>query len=109
VSGIEDYEASPLARGCLVVHGVGDVDAATSGVIELAAVVRAVRQQRARELARTEFDIGVSVDRYEKVIERARQRSAAPAVAVAAQDDTEWQVRPRAWWRWVRTWVTQRA
>lgn len=109
VSGIEDYEHSPLASACLYVHGVGDVDAAAAAVMELAAIPRGVRQHRAWTLAHSEFDVAVSVDRYEGVIRRARGKQARPVVPVVAHDATPWRVAPRAWWRWVRTWVAQRA
>lgn len=109
VSGIEDYEHSPLSKGCLYVHGIGDVDAATTAVVELASIPRAVRQQRAWTLARSEFAIGVSVDRYEPVVQRAAEKERVPVVPVSATEATSWQVLPRAWWRWVRTWVGHRA
>ncbi len=108
VSGIEDYEHASLARECLHVHEIGDVDAAADAVMMLAATPRAVRQERAWTFARSEFDVGVSVDRYERILDGVRGRG-AKSIAIAAHDATSWQVAPRAWWRWVRTWVAQRA
>ena len=109
VSGIEDYDGAPLAQGCLHVHAIGDVDAAADAVVALAATPRAVRQERAWRLARSEFDVAVSLDRYERVLDGVRGQAMKTPVAITADDPAPWQIVPRAWWRWVRTWVAQRA
>lgn len=109
VSGIEDYEHAPFAAECLRVHAVGDVDAATTAVTALAGVPRDVRQQRARSFARSEFDIVVSVDRYERVVDQVRHMGPRHAMPAAAEEGESWLSLARAWVRWVRTWVAQRA
>jgi glycosyltransferase involved in cell wall biosynthesis len=74
VSGVEDYEWDDRARGCVWVHGIGDVVAAADAVVKALAVPRAERRARARRFASEEFSIGVCADRWATL--------AASAVAV---------------------------
>ncbi|MGI9077942.1 MAG: hypothetical protein ACR2G6_11555, partial [Gemmatimonadaceae bacterium] len=61
-----------LAAGCLWVFGVGEVDQAVRGVMLASRVPAAQRARLSRALAEEEFSITRCVDRYEKVIQRAR-------------------------------------
>jgi glycosyltransferase involved in cell wall biosynthesis len=69
VSGVEDYESHPLAKGCLRVHSVGDTDAAAGHVTDLMASSPADRARQARALATAEFSIARCADRYAQLIE----------------------------------------
>jgi glycosyltransferase involved in cell wall biosynthesis len=92
VSGIEDYEHHPAARGCVWLHAVGDVEAAARAVVEAAAVPRAERRRAARALARAEFSIEACASRYAELVaslappspERAATSSLAAHPLVAA-------------------------
>jgi len=64
VSGVEDYERSPLASQCLWVHAVGDVEAAADSVRAALLVPHAERCRSARNLAESEFAIGRCAERY---------------------------------------------
>ena len=83
VSGIEDYESSAIARDCLFVHGVGDAAAAARQIIAAWNVPRGRRRAAARNLAETEFSLGVCIGRYETLIERLpKLEGEAPARAM---------------------------
>ena len=70
VSGVEDYESHPLADGCLWVHFVGDVDAASRLAGEALAIPRAERARKARALADAEFSIERCAERYAELVAR---------------------------------------
>ena len=82
VSGVEDYECSPLASNALWTFAVGDIEGAVSALQAVARIPRATRQRASRQLAETEFAIGTCMDRYEAMLlslTGARRRPASIA------------------------------
>ncbi|MFN2399752.1 MAG: glycosyltransferase family 4 protein [Gemmatimonadaceae bacterium] len=69
VSGVEDYDGHPLARGCLWVHGAGDVDEAAEHVMAASRVPPSVRSASARLLAESEFGIDRCALRYAELFD----------------------------------------
>lgn len=67
VSGLEDYEAHPLADGVLRLFPVGDVAEAVRQVREIARIPAAQRVARSRAFAEAEFSVGRAVDQYLEV------------------------------------------
>ncbi len=64
VSGIEDYEAHPLAKDCMGIYAVGDIEDAVSKIVKVSRVPEKIRKQSARKIAETEFSMQVCMDRY---------------------------------------------
>jgi glycosyltransferase involved in cell wall biosynthesis len=64
VSGIEDYEDHPLAKDCLGIYTVGDIEDAVNKIIKVAQIPKKSRQQSARKIAETEFSMKVCMNRY---------------------------------------------
>jgi glycosyltransferase involved in cell wall biosynthesis len=64
VSGIEDYENHPLAKNCLWVNEIGNVEEAVSNIEIGMKIPREIRQKNARSFAESEFDLKVCLDRY---------------------------------------------
>jgi glycosyltransferase involved in cell wall biosynthesis len=76
ISGIEDYESHPLAKDCLSVYTVGDIEDAVAKIKALAAVPIDVRRHAARKLAMTEFNMMACLDKYFHLI--AQIKTAPP-------------------------------
>ena len=74
VSGLEDYEASEMARDAIFLHDVGDVDAAVNATIVALSRPEAVRRTVARNLAEHEFTIERCMDRYAELLPSVRSR-----------------------------------
>lgn len=70
VSGVEDYESHPAARSCLWIYDVGDVRGAVERIRDAACVSARERAAAARELAESEFSIGVCAERYADLLTR---------------------------------------
>jgi glycosyltransferase involved in cell wall biosynthesis len=68
ISGIEDYEGSPLAADALWTFPVGDVGAAVDRLRAVGRLPRTTRQAAARKLAETEFAIETCMGRYESLV-----------------------------------------
>jgi glycosyltransferase involved in cell wall biosynthesis len=68
VSGVEDYESSPIAANALWTFPVGDIEAAVAALHAVARVPRATRQRASRSLAEAEFAIGTCMDRYDALL-----------------------------------------
>jgi glycosyltransferase involved in cell wall biosynthesis len=64
VSGIEDYETAFLAKDCVTVYTVGDIEDAAVKIKAAAGVSRPQRQTAARKLAEAEFSMQVCLERY---------------------------------------------
>jgi glycosyltransferase involved in cell wall biosynthesis len=67
VSGVEDYARHAYAKACYRTFTIGDIDAATLGVMDLLRVPAATRASDARRLAEAEFAIERCVRRYRSV------------------------------------------
>lgn len=80
VSGVEDYEFADFARNCIWVNAVGDIDTAVRHVLEASAVPAEQRRKEARAMAEREFSMDVCLDRYDKLIETAENRSVGSSV-----------------------------
>lgn len=83
VSGIEDLEHCPGARGCLRVFAVGDVEAAARSIVEMGREPAGDRVARARSLAEREFSISVNADRVERLLERVAPGRPTPRPILA--------------------------
>jgi glycosyltransferase involved in cell wall biosynthesis len=68
VSGVEDYEGTPLASNALWTFPVGDIDAAVDRLRDATRVPRATRERAARQLAEAEFAIETCMARYEALL-----------------------------------------
>ena len=64
VSGIEDYEHHRLAKECLGIYQVGDIEAAVEHILMVGAIPSEKRRAAAREMAETEFSMTVCLERY---------------------------------------------
>ena len=87
VSGIEDYDSSPLARHALWTFPVGDVHGAAERLRAVEQIPREVRRAAARRLAEAEFAIETCMTRYDAVLSSATtrlegRRAGAPAVGM---------------------------
>jgi glycosyltransferase involved in cell wall biosynthesis len=78
VSGIEDYEHHPMAKECVTVYTVGDVEDAVAKIMQLAAIPAPARQRAARKLAEATFSMGVCLDKYYEAIEVAGKAAIKP-------------------------------
>lgn len=76
VSGVEDLENDALAKECLRIFPVGDIEAATSLVLDVARLHVPSRVEAARDLARREFSIASCIDRYDVLLDRITPSSA---------------------------------
>lgn len=79
VSGVEDYETSPLASNAIWTFAVGDIEAAVGALRAVARVPRTTRQRAARKLAETEFAIERCMARYETVLTSLAGQGRHPA------------------------------
>lgn len=64
VSGIEDYEHHPLAKDCLGVYTVGNIDEAVEKIVQVSGIPGRIRREAARKIAETEFSMQVCMQRY---------------------------------------------
>jgi len=78
VSGIEDYEKHPLAGNCVRVFTVGDTDAGTAAIKDLAGLPATRRAKAARELAEQEFTMEVCLERYAAALSGIRYEGVKP-------------------------------
>lgn len=108
VSGVEDYESSPLARDCFWLYSVGEVEEAVERIAAAAATGRVERVTAARRLAEAEFSIDVCVRRYADVLTRIVSESDRRPVRMSARAIAALSSFPIATQRIVRVWARRR-
>ena len=109
VSGVEDYESHAAAASCLWIYDIGDVPGAVDRIRAASRIPSLVRVAAARDLAESEFSIGVCAQRYTDLLSQLAPTESVGRVALdAARTFTAIISLPVAAQRLVRLYITRR-